>query len=54
MTASTGSDQLGLDTNTGQISVTVPGLTEQISNIEDLLGKLVIKNEDMVKSQHEK
>jgi len=53
MTASTGSDQLGLDTNTGQISVTVPGLTEQISNIEDLLGKLVIKNEDMVKSQHE-
>lgn len=53
MTASTGSDQLGLDTCTGQISVSVPGLTEQISNIEDLLGKLVIKNEDMVKSQHE-
>ena len=47
MTASTGSDQLGgVDTN-------VPGLTEQIANIETLVAKLVTNNEEMVRSQQE-
>ena len=47
MTASSGSDQLGGE------SSTVPGLTEQISNIEDLVAKLVIRSHEMEQSQQE-
>ena len=46
MTASTGSDQLGGETN-------VPGLTEQLSNIEDLVAKLVLRSQEMEQSQQE-
>ena len=52
MTASTGSDQLGGDTGHGH-SGQVPGLTEQISNIEELVTRLVTKNEEMVKSHND-
>merc|ERR1719410_280847 len=47
MTASTGSDQLG------GVDTSVPGLTEQIANIETLVAKLVTNSEEMVRSQQE-
>ena len=54
MTASTGSDQLGCDMGHGAPGQTqVPGLTEQISNIEELVTRLVTKNEEMVKSHND-
>ena len=49
MTASTGSDQL----EGGAVNSHLPGLTEQINNIESLVTRLVTRNEEMVRSQQE-
>ena len=47
MRAIIGSDQLG------GVDTAVPGLMEQIANIETLVAKLVTNNEEMVQSQQE-
>ena len=47
MRAIIGSDQLG------GVDTAVPGLTEQIANIETLVAKLVTNNKEMVQSQQE-
>ena len=49
MTASTGSDLL----EGGAVNSHLPGLTEQINNIESLVTRLVTRNEEMVRSQQE-
>ena len=49
MSASSGSDQLMMNGD----AASVPGLTEQIANIEDLVGKLVIKSQEIEQSQQE-
>ena len=53
MTVSSGSDLMGGDMMEASVGGGVPGLTEQISHIEDLVSRLVTRTEEAARSQEE-